>query len=64
MEEQYMLLIWNVFSLKVNENLTNKEKQDKIIKILSSMKEEAKDSARVLFKRECLKEIQTTLDNM
>lgn len=29
MEDFYMAQIWDVFSLKVNESLTNKEKQDK-----------------------------------
>ncbi len=64
MEDFYMAQIWDVFSLKVNESLTNKEKQDKIKAILSLMKKDAQDFTKLSFKKECINTITKSLNDL
>ena len=64
MEDFYMSKIWDVFALKANEDLTNKEKQDKIKDILSLMKKDVQDFTKVDFKKQCIDTITISLNNL
>jgi len=62
MEKHYMSLIWSVFGLKEYEHLSNEEKQDKIVDILSCMKKDAQDFERTKFKKECIKAVADSVN--
>lgn len=62
MEEYYMAKIWNVISFKKNQNLTNKQQQDKIIEILETMKSDIETSAKKRFKQEVIDIIGNSLN--
>lgn len=55
MEQHYMTMIWHVVGAKENEALTNSQKQDKIVEILSSMKKEAFEIQKQSLKKQCIK---------
>ena len=48
-------MIWHVVGAKENEALTNSQKQDKIVEILSSMKKEAFEIQKQSLKKQCIK---------
>lgn len=64
MEQHYMSMIWKVIGSKENQNLTTKEQQDKIIEILSLMKEDVKSFTKVEFKKQCIKVVQDSLNEL
>lgn len=64
MEQHYMSMIWQVFALKENQNLTNKEKQDKIVEILSLMKKDVQDFTKSEFKKQCAKAVESALNGL
>ena len=61
MEEFYMIKIWEVIASKENQNLTPKEQQDKILEILSIMKNGVEKSAKRTFKKEFIKVLGDSL---
>ena len=57
-----MSMIWQVFGLKENQNLTTKEQQDKIVEILSLMKKDVQDFTKSEFKKKCVKVVEAALN--
>ncbi len=57
-----MSMIWKVFGLKENQNLTVKEQQDKIIEILSLMKKDVEAFTKIEFKKQCVKTVENSLN--
>lgn len=64
MEQHYLMLIWQVFGLKKNENLSNEEKQKMILEILSSMKKMVEDSTKSKLKKDFIKTVTDSLNNL
>jgi len=64
MEEHYMIKIWEIFSLKQNENLSNKEQQNKIVEILSQMKEDVKTFTKSDLKKQVIKNVSEAINNL
>ena len=64
MEQHYMSMIWQVFGLKENQNLTTKEQQDKIVEILSLMKKDVQDFTKSEFKKQCVKAVESALNGL
>ncbi len=61
-EEHYLIKIWAIVGLKENQHLSVDEQQQKILKLLSSMKKEVKEFVEVDFKKECKQSIVAALD--
>jgi len=64
MEEHYMLKIWEIFSLKSNETLSPKEQQNKIIEILSDMKNDVKSFTKTDLKKQFVKTVEESLKSI
>jgi len=64
MEEHYMIKIWEIFALKTNENLSPKEQQNKIVEILSQMKEDIKTFTKSDLKKQVIKNVSEAISNL
>jgi len=57
-----MSMIWHTLGAKENQDLTVKEKQDKIEEILSLMKKDVQDFTKSQFKKQCIKAVEGSLN--